>query len=651
MSFAREEGSQPERLVVCGGLAVPKGAAAGVLELDKNPNALPNKRIELKLNHLSEQLVDNIPPVLCDAVEVAAYVFMADRLISRGTDQMGKMNAKWRRRLRFRIPVRALAVWNSAEVRKRLSDTLNFLSDDEFSFNFELGDPVTRLDPFLGFEDSRAHRVQPDDVILFSGGLDSLSGAVDQLIRLNRSAVLVTHKSATNLAARQDALAERLAAKARGGMFYAPVWVRKGDYEPIEHTQRTRSFLYITLGVAVARMFDRDSVLFFENGITTFNLPIAEHIIGTMASRTTHPKVLASFSDLFSLLLQRTVTVENKYIWHTKRDVIASLARSECGELIGATTSCASVRNLSMTAKQCGVCSQCIERRFGILAAGLEGYELSSAYETDPFVGPHGKPAHVTLAEQHISRAARLSAMNEHQFLSSYGQVFRALRFLPGTPHANAQQVFELHRRYGGEVMGVVNEQLKKASAFDSVLTLPATSLLAMINAPVGVEISPPNLDSVEPPASVQAAADPTPVKDRRLFMAIDAQKRSLLLPEGIEVTGASYQLVARLAEQFRIDLAAGKLPAFYDYVTTATLTKHFQISDHTLRQRVLRMRIALREKFAAKTGYVLDDDDIVQNRQWQGYRLNPYIRLVAPHELRVPGRVTAFEGDVTTRP
>src|SRR6478752_4497464 len=104
MSFAHAERSQPERLVVCGGLAVPKGAPTNVLELDKNPNAPAGKKIELKLANLSEQLVDNIPPVLCDAVEVAAYIFMADRLISRGTDQMGKMNAKWRRRLRFRIP-------------------------------------------------------------------------------------------------------------------------------------------------------------------------------------------------------------------------------------------------------------------------------------------------------------------------------------------------------------------------------------------------------------------------------------------------------------------------------------------------------------------------------------------------------------------
>src|SRR3981189_361518 len=103
------------------------------------------------------------------------------------------------------------------------------------------------------------------------------------------------------------------------------------------YTQRTRSFLFVSLGTAVASMFDRDTVQFFENGITSFNLPIAEHVIGTRASRTTHPRTLASFARLFSLLLQRSVDVKNQFLWRTKSEVVEVLLANGCESLVAAT--------------------------------------------------------------------------------------------------------------------------------------------------------------------------------------------------------------------------------------------------------------------------------------------------------------------------
>src|SRR4030088_700948 len=73
-------------LVLCGGLPLPKRAAADTLELDTSSNAPANKRVFLKLDPLTERLVDDLDPVMADAVEIASYVFTADRLIERGSD-------------------------------------------------------------------------------------------------------------------------------------------------------------------------------------------------------------------------------------------------------------------------------------------------------------------------------------------------------------------------------------------------------------------------------------------------------------------------------------------------------------------------------------------------------------------------------------
>jgi hypothetical protein len=571
--------------------------------------------------------------------------------VKRGTDRMEGMGADWRRILRFRIPVRKLGVWNTPEVLNCLIETLCFLSEDQITVELEQGDPQAMLDPFLGFQDPAAQRLRPDDVILFSGGLDSLAGAVEQLVEKKRTAVLVTHKSSTNIAGRQDALAGELEKKARKRLFYAPVWVRKGDYEPVEHTQRTRSFLFVSLGVAVARMFERDVVQFFENGITSFNLPIAEHVVGTRASRTTHPKVLSSFSRLFSLLAQRTVSIENRYIWHTKRDVLEVLRANGCAELIGSTTSCAQVRNLSMTAKQCGVCSQCIERRYAVLAANLEEHEAADTYATDLFTGPHTKPTHITMAEQHLSRAKRFETISEHSFLATYGQVFRSLPYLPGGASDNATKVFELHQRYGREIMGVVNSELRRNAEFDQVLEIPSTSLLAMIGAPTGVEAPATDPSETEPAASTQAALNPTTVKDRRFAITVDDAAKKILFSHGPKLTGASFLLVARLVQPFRSDLDSGADPQSFKYVPTKTLMHDLGATEHTVGQRVLRVRNLLREQFLAAINYIIDDEDIIQSKSWNGYRLNPYLMLVPPLQLQSDRNLMTSSRNVMTRP
>jgi hypothetical protein len=92
-------------------------------------------------------------------------------------------------------------VWGKDSVREALVETLGFLSEDEYSFDFRQATMSTGLQPYLGFSDPSAQAISPNEVILFSGGLDSLAGTVDELIGNNKKVALVSHQSSTPIRA------------------------------------------------------------------------------------------------------------------------------------------------------------------------------------------------------------------------------------------------------------------------------------------------------------------------------------------------------------------------------------------------------------------------------------------------------------------
>lgn len=631
----------PKNYVICGGVPPPAAQPDNVIYLDVSDRAAAGSRLQLQLEDLVQSLADNLPAVVTDALEIAAYVYSADRLIRRGTVQMTNMGAVWRRDIHFKIPVRCHDVWCRTDVRSALIESLSFLSDDVFSFEFVEGRDVTGIQSYLGFSDPDAQKIVPDEVLLFSGGLDSLAGAVTELVGNGKKLALVSHQSSTQIASRQKSLVQSLRDRTSPGQLdHIAVWVRRGDEEPVEHTQRTRSFLFATLGVTIASMYGLDTVHVSENGVTTFNLPISEHVIGTRASRTTHPRTLAQFSSLFSLLLDRQISIENRYLWHTKGEVVRAIIDAGGADLIRETTSCAGVRNFSMTGRHCGVCSQCLERRFSILAAGLDGYESENDYVVDPFVGEHTDGTDLAMVEQYVLRAKNLATMTPEAFLSNYGQVFRALPFVPGNADENARRIYDLHQRHGAAVVQVLNKELAAAANLDRMLALPSTSLLAMIRTSAELDFQHRDPIRHEERPSVEAENDLKPVISRQFHIAIDDRRKKILFTDGPVLSGKDYELMAKLIERHREDLDRQNLDerepiVEFRYIKLKVLADHFGKAEPTLRKQIERLRAKLAEQFDAAYGYRPDDNDIVENHPWQGYRLNPYVILVGPNQIR----------------
>ena len=127
------------------------------------------------------------------------YIFCADRCANRG-DRSCLSNSSWSRNWSFTIPVLDFAFWTSPEVINSLSNALAFMTGDrsfEFHFTKATHEPLKTEEyqtSLFSNQDLNIQRGKNMDVMLFSGGLDSLAGAIDRLNTYpDRQLCLINH--------------------------------------------------------------------------------------------------------------------------------------------------------------------------------------------------------------------------------------------------------------------------------------------------------------------------------------------------------------------------------------------------------------------------------------------------------------------------
>lgn len=282
------------------------------------------------------------------------------------------------------MPVRCRATWERPEITEALAETLGFLSDDHYAFDFidhDGGSIRQRILFELGGDEGDA-----EEILMFSGGLDSFAGAAEALFERGNRVALVSHHSAPFTRRIQAGLVKELRARTspeRLRHFRLEVKMRDGP--AVEGTHRTRSFLFAALGLVVARSHGRSRVDFHENGVVSLNLAPLEQFVGGRATRSTHPLALAMISRLFGLLTGEDFKVGNPFLWRT--NVIARIRDLGLADLLPHTHSCANVRSAHRMLPHCGRCSQCIDRRFAVLAAGCARDDPAEMYGVDLLSG------------------------------------------------------------------------------------------------------------------------------------------------------------------------------------------------------------------------------------------------------------------------
>ena len=444
--------------------------------------------------------------MLTDLLEIAAYVYAADGATRRGGLTMRAMGADWHRRFRFDIPVRNPELWSSPPVQELLTDTLGFLSDDSYEFQFLPMQKPVGMQYYLNFDGAAGEDRRSREVVLFSGGLDSLAGAAEVLSRPEANVVLVSHQSSTKIGAVQRKLAAALSRRAGGRVLHVPVRMNKDQGLGVEFTLRSRSFFFAALGTVVAHLLHVDRLRFYENGVISLNLPVATHVVGARATRSTHPRVLAGFNSLLDALFQSPLTVENPFALLTKGEVVARVADHGCADLIPATVSCTRVHQMRKDRPHCGGCTQCLGRRFGILAAGLGRHDPEDRYRAKLFVDDREEGDDRLLVLEYVRSGVALGEMNDWDFLSRYGgEISRAARHLSGTAAENTQGIVDLHRRHGASISDVLKMALRQHENAIVRLSLPPNCLLRLVPGP---EATPLPLSEVLPKPDDAASAE-----------------------------------------------------------------------------------------------------------------------------------------------
>ena len=610
-------------LVLCGGVEERKEPDASCLSLSLHGSSA---NVRLQIADISSRVLANIPDVLVDLLEVASYIYAADSAITRGGRTDARMGERWRRQFRFVIPVRRFDLWSSDPMLSALVETLSFLSEDEYKFEFRPFENPPAVASYFEFPGGEGTMFTPDEVILFSGGLDSLAGAVEELVAHGKKVALVSHRSASKIAGAQKYLVDQL--KNRFGakrILHVPIWANLDGNLSREPTHRTRSFLFAALGAVTARLFDIERIRFFENGVVSLNLPPVAQVVGARATRTTHPQALAGFRRVLAEVLGRPLDLVNPFVWITKSDVVERISANGCSDLIRHTRSCTRVHDMTKLHPNCGQCSQCIDRRFAILAAKQEDEDPAEAYKVDLFVEERQAGPDREMALAFVRSASDVHKMTDVAFFAQYGETSRIVGFFPESADMVASRTLDLHQRHAEAICGVFDQAIALHAGALRQGALPADCLLSLV---VGQRQGDSPYPAPSRPLEQPATVGP------EIRIAID-EKRVVIDRWG-DVKGVSAELLIALAESFRQATRNELAPERYPFTKPTNLLRQINCADEeTLRKRVSRCRNKIK-KLAKKAGDAPPSiDAVIENTQWYGYRLNPdQIRIVAISEL-----------------
>jgi hypothetical protein len=277
-------------------------------------------------NDIESTIIDTlnavVAPVVRDLVSLAVAVYAADLRVPRD-----RADDRWQRDMALYVPVSDVGLW--ARTKPILLRLLDFLTGDRWAIDFRKNEsqPTNAI----------SAEAPVDAVCLFSGGLDSLVGAIDLLAERKRVALVSHHGLGDGAKSIQRKIIDVLNQEFDGQIVHVPFFVHpeRGNTKEREPSMRSRSFLFMAVGVAVATLMTTKPTLTVpENGLISLNVPLTGARSGSLSTRTTHPYYIALFRKLMQALKLK-VPVSLPYRHLTKgetRELSDQLAREFAGE-------------------------------------------------------------------------------------------------------------------------------------------------------------------------------------------------------------------------------------------------------------------------------------------------------------------------------
>lgn len=314
-----------------------------------------------------------------DFLFMASVFYATDKFVGRKYTE-----DKWTRDIKINIPVYELTKWQTE--KENLDKCMSFLTGDIWDIEFyqntsSLHRPTERRRPPRRV----LPRVQADLVCLFSGGLDSLVGAVDWLeSNPQGNILLVGHYDGQVSGPKTDQsnLFKHLQQQYTNRI--DSLQVRAGQNPSgKETTFRSRSILFLAIGIYAAASIGEDIPLLIpENGTIALNIPLTPSRRGTCSTRTAHPNYLRMLSHIL-----QSVGISNPILnplgMKTKGEAISQCKNQQVlRNAIPDSVSCGKSGHKSSwirrDSKGCGRCVPCIFRRASlhVIDADTENYGI-----------------------------------------------------------------------------------------------------------------------------------------------------------------------------------------------------------------------------------------------------------------------------------
>jgi 7-cyano-7-deazaguanine synthase in queuosine biosynthesis len=313
--------------------------------------------------------------ITLDLLIMSGLCYVIDKVVPRSV-----ADDRWTRELEVTFPVSAPERWEA--VARDFEAALSFLTGDVWQVSFRKHEaaffwhvPVRRrrrrrlLIPRMGPATS---------VCLFSGGLDSLVGAVDLLAGNEEERVLlVGHYDVAGPRSQQNDLFAEIGRRypRRAELLQTRV-SHKPDAAP-ETSLRSRSLVFMALGIYAARKFGNEVPLYApENGPIAINVPLTPSRAGSCSTRTMHPFFLARLGAVLAGLGFGNRII-NPLRLKTKGECVTEcLNRPLLEALCETSVSCSHGTRrqnwVRRDANNCGYCVPCMYRRAALHRAGLD---------------------------------------------------------------------------------------------------------------------------------------------------------------------------------------------------------------------------------------------------------------------------------------
>ena len=340
-------------------------------------------------------------------------------------------------------------------MRNALESTLCFATgDSDYEFIFQPGHrtPATNL---FDREDVSIGNGANLAIMLFSGGIDSLAGAVHQLEQTNSRICLVSHLSQPGTTRTQKMLARALQERYKDRVSAYQFRTNLQGERAREETQRSRPFLYGSIAFALAHALGQDHFLVHENGVTSLNFARREDLLNARASRTTHPQTVGRLGNLFSLIAERPFTIETPFLWMTKADVVSRLKDAGGGQLLPSAVSCSRTYNSGVNTTHCGECFQCLDRRIGIYGAQADELDNETLYAKNIITSRMSPTGGKTTAVDYLRPASHFADCNVDAFQRRcLDELEPLLGWVPGCEDEIdlVERVWSLCTRHGAQV-------------------------------------------------------------------------------------------------------------------------------------------------------------------------------------------------------